>query len=75
MIFALQVDVRLRDDESTVVSAMLQNDSDYPAELLLALLVPSHPGVSSHAASVDSPSLPIVCFPHSCLFFPMFIYF
>lgn len=32
MVFALRVDIRLRDDESTVVSAMLQNDSDYPTE-------------------------------------------
>lgn len=30
MVFALRVDIKLTDDESTVVSVMLQNDRDYP---------------------------------------------
>lgn len=47
MVFALRVDIRLRDDENTVVRVMLQNESDYPSELLLFLLAFSHPGVSS----------------------------
>lgn len=58
MVFALRVDIRLRDDESTVVSAMLRNDSDYLTELLLFLPVFSHPGVSSCASNIGYPTFP-----------------
>lgn len=57
--FALRVDVRLRDDGRKGVRACSKNDSNYPAKLLLLLSsVLSHPGDASYIQHVAQSTLP-----------------
>ena len=56
--FALRVDVRLRDEGRKGVRACSKNDSNYPAKLLLLSSVLSHPGDASYIQHVAQSTLP-----------------
>lgn len=56
MLFALWVDIRLRDDGSIVVGS--ESDSSYPAKVLQLFLVLSYPSVFSQIHNTDHSSLP-----------------